>query len=113
MSGTVGIPGPTIVPYFSARKIVGTAFVASMTPVFILTSLSRLILGGGSGFGLETLYMALVGAAVATLGVFMGGWIAPFVPLKIQQRLILIIIFASAGRLAWALVEGLNQYYMA
>ena len=113
MSGTVGMPGPTIAPYFAAHSIVGTVFVASITPVFILTSLSRFTLGSGSGFGAETLYIALIGAMIATLGVFVGGWIAPYVPLKVQQRLILLIIFASAARLAYALVEGLVLSYIA
>ena len=45
----------------------------------------------------RTLYMALIGAVIATGGVFIGGWVAPFVPLKVQQRMILALIFASAG----------------
>ena len=43
MSGTVGIPGPTIAPYFYTRGIVGTAFVASICPMFFITSTSRVV----------------------------------------------------------------------
>lgn len=111
LSGTAGMPGPTIAPYFAQRQIVGAAFVASITPVFIVTSTSRIVLGTGDAIGQTEVNIAILGCVIGVVGVFAGAGLARFVSTKNQRRLILALIFASGARLTYALIDGLWTYF--
>ena len=111
LSGTVGAPGPTITPYFTARNIVGAAFVASITPVFALTAATRIAIGSGTGFSQQDLHIALLGAVLAVAGVFVGAQIAPHISNQRQRQLIVGLIVLSGIRLTYALTSGLWDYF--
>ena len=111
LAGTIGLPGPTIVPYFAGRHIVGTAFVATLTPIFIFASLARLSLGTNANFDDTTLSTTLLGAAIAIVGTYMGSLLGPYVSVKVQRWMIILVITASGGRLLIALSEGFWLYY--
>ena len=111
MSGTIGMPGPTIAPYFAQRHIVGAAFVASITPVFVLTSASRIAIGSGGNLDAANINIALLGAAFGVAGVFAGAGLARFVSVRAQRIMILALVFASGARLSYALISGLWIYF--
>ena len=111
LSGTIGAPGPTITPYFLTRGIVGAAFVASINPTFVLTASTRIAIGTGTEFSQQDLNIALIGAVLAIVGVFVGSKIAPHVSHRLQRKMIISLIFASAARLSYALIIGLWTYF--
>lgn len=113
MTGTIGIPGPTIAPYFFSRGVVGSAFIASMCPLFFMTSSSRIILGSGVSFDRLDLEIAVFGAALSILAVFIGGSFARFVNAANQRRMIMLLAIVAAVRLSISLVDGLRLAYLA
>ena len=113
LSGTVGMPGPTIAPYFFTCGIVGIAFVATITPIFFLTSSLRMALGAGGDFTRQDIHLAIMGAVLAVAGVALGSYIGRFVPERAHRWMILILIFISAGRLILALINGLSSYFLS
>ncbi len=113
MTGTIGMPGPTIAPYFFSRGIVGSAFIASMCPLFFMTSSSRIVLGSNVSFDQQNLHIALLGAALAVLAVFVGGGLARFVNPANQRRMIMALAVVAAARLSMALFNGLWETYLA
>lgn len=100
------MPGPTIAPYFYDRGIVGTAFVASICPMFFITSSSRVVLGAGVNFQSQDLQIALAGAGLAVLAVFVGGWISHLFSARMQRGMIIGLALIAAGRLAHALLSN-------
>ncbi|MGB0718144.1 MAG: TSUP family transporter [Alphaproteobacteria bacterium] len=111
MTGTIGMPGPTIAPYFFSRGIVGTAFIASICPLFFMTSGSRIILGSGANFNETDLQIAFVGAFLAMLAVFVGGPLARFVNTANQRRMIMALALVAAARLGISLFDGVWSAY--
>ncbi len=112
MSGTIGIPGPTIAPYFFRRGIVGTAFTASICPLFLLASTSRIALGSGASFDTNDLHIAVFGAVLAVAAVYVGGGLSRFFGPKVQRRLVMALAAAAAARLSVSLVQLVSATYL-
>lgn len=112
LSSTIGIPGPTAAPYFFTRGVVGTAFVASICPMFFITAIVRIAIGRSSPDGESLAALAILGAFFAVLGVLAGSLIAPRVPLRQQRLLIVGLILLSAGHLAWAFGESFYDVFL-
>ncbi len=112
MTGTIGMPGPTIAPYFFSRGVVGAAFTASICPLFLLTSASRIALGSGARFDTNDLHIAVFGAVLAVAAVYVGGALSPFFGPKVQRRLVMALAVAAAARLSASLIQLVSATYL-
>ena len=106
MSGTLGMPGPTIAPYFTARNIVGAAFVASITPVFIVTSATRIALGTGGALNTADIAIAFTGLVLAIAGVFVGSFLGTHVSPRWQYRMIITLLLSFPPDVLLTLCSG-------